>query len=236
MNSLSDIADNLQQEMQVKLQKSDPLDHPGMKGDLSENGWIDWMKDYLPFRYQVTKGKVIDCKGNMSDQIDIIIHDRNFSSPILVQGYPILVPAESVYAVFECKPDVSADNIRYAQEKAESVRKLVRTSANIRHIDGMSKTENKPILAGILTKRVSVKDYETEIIKHNPVDTDPLKRLDLGCSASGYGFFNDGKTLDFLPKDKTLVNFLYKFLTALQSQGSVAGIEYDKYLETINCS
>lgn len=234
MNPLADIAGKLQKEMESKLEKAEPIDHCGMKGDHYENCWISWMEAYLPSRYSVTKGKIIDCEGNMSDQIDVIIYDRVFSSPILVDDGTLMIPAESVYAVFESKSDLSSDNIRYSQNKAKSVRALKRTNAKIHHVCGDSETDNKPILAGILTKKSTIGDYNKEIMKHNPADTDSEMRLDFGCSADGHGFFCDGETIDFLPSSNSLVNFLYRLLTALQKHGSVAAIEYDKYLDTIN--
>lgn len=234
VNPLCDLADKLQKQMAAKLEVAEPIYHSGMRGDSYENCWINWMKTYLPSRYSVTKGKVIDCEGNMSDQIDVIIYDRIFSSPILVEDCPILIPAESVYAVFESKSDLSSGNIRYAQNKAKSVRVLKRTNARIRHIGGESETDNKPILAGILTKKSTIGDYNGEIEKYNPIGSDSEERLDFGCSADGHGFFINDKELDFLPADNSLVNFLYRLLMALQKQGSVAAIEYDRYLDTIN--
>ena len=71
-------------------------------------------------------------------------------------------------------------------------------------------------------------------MKYNPTNADSEIRLDFGCSADGHGFFCDGKTTDFLPSSNSLVNFLYRLLTVLQKQGSVAAIEYDRYLDTIN--
>lgn len=234
MNPLASIAEKLQKEMESKLALAEPVNHSGMKGDSYEDCWISWMRAYLPSRYSVSKGKVIDCEGHMSDQIDVIIYDRIFSSSILVENGITIVPAESVYAVFESKSDLSSENIRYAQNKAKSVRVLERTKAKIRHLCGDSETENKPILAGILTKKSSIADYNGEIMEYNPVSTDPVIKLDFGCSADGHGFFTDSKNIEFLPANNSLVNFLYRLLTALQKQGSVAAIQYDRYLDTIN--
>lgn len=234
MNSLSNVADKLQKQMLAELLMADPIGHRGLKGTACEDVWIAWMGKYLPSRYSITRGQVVDYKGNMSEQIDIIIHDRIFSSPLLVNDAPLLVPAESVYAIFESKSDLSSKNIRYAQNKAESVRLLKRTNANIRHIGGQARTENKPILAGILTKKSTIRDYEKEILNYNPIEMNQNLRLDLGCSANGRGFIIDEEKLEFLPTENTLVNFLYRLLTILQIQGSVAAIEYDKYLNTIN--
>lgn len=46
-------------------------------------------------------------------------------------GAVTIIPAESVYAVFEAKQAANADNLRQAHEKAASVRRLLRLSAPI---------------------------------------------------------------------------------------------------------
>lgn len=58
------------------------------------------------------------------------------------------------YAVFEIKQNLNKDHMEYAQEKAESVRSLIRSSAPIQHAGGQYKP--KPlheILAGVLTTK-----------------------------------------------------------------------------------
>ena len=234
VNALRKTMISLQKQMQATLDSADPIAHPTAKGDVTESGWSSWMKKYLPSRYSVTSGFVIDCNGNLSDQIDIIVYDRIFSSPIFVNGNPVMVPAESVYAVFEVKQDANAEHIKYARNKAASVRRLERTHATIRHVDGKSQTSNKPILAGILTTRTDVEDYPTLVKKYNPTDSSPDELLNFGCSADGHGFLIEDKGTIFLPEENSLVNFLYRLLTKLQLQGSVAAIDYSKYLETMN--
>jgi len=66
-------------------------------------------------------------------------------------GYVLYVPAESVYAVFDVKQDMRRPHIVAAAEKAESVRRLKRTSVPVPFAAGTYKA--KPlfeIVAGIL--------------------------------------------------------------------------------------
>ena len=70
----------LQDQMHGKLSLNRRIIyHPTTKGDASELEWVDMLSTYLPRRYQVDKAFVIDCKGNISEQIDIVIFDRHYS-------------------------------------------------------------------------------------------------------------------------------------------------------------
>lgn len=79
---------------------------------------------------------VIDHKGNVSQQIDIVIYDNWYTPFIFNQNGFKYIPAEGVYAVFEVKPDIGGTsagkhNIVYAGEKVASVRRLMRTSTHM---------------------------------------------------------------------------------------------------------
>ena len=101
------------------------------KGDESELTWIELLNQHLPHRYSAVKGIVIDCNGDESDAIDIIVHDRQYTPIIYNQKGAPYIPAESVYAVLEAKQELDKGLVEYAGEKAESVRKLHCTSAVI---------------------------------------------------------------------------------------------------------
>ena len=70
---------DLQNQMNSKLTTNRRnISHPGTKGDSSEEGWIEWLRTYLPKRYCVDKAFIIDCENNISDQIDIVIYDQQY--------------------------------------------------------------------------------------------------------------------------------------------------------------
>ena len=65
---------NIQDQMIASLNlSSSAVVHSGTKGDATENDWISFFRSYLPSRYKVDKGIVIDSDGNQSQQIDINI-------------------------------------------------------------------------------------------------------------------------------------------------------------------
>ncbi len=122
----------LQNQMIAQLNTNrEFIEHPDSKGDSLENTWIEWLRTYLPNRYCVDKAIVIDSKGQLSHQIDLVIYDQTYTPFVFKQNGIFYIPAEGVYAVFEVKPDLDKGNIIYAGDKIESVRKLFRTSTKI---------------------------------------------------------------------------------------------------------
>src|SRR5215213_6755015 len=79
---------------------SDVHDHPTDLGDATELDWKAAIKDFLPERYQVEKARVLDADDKISEQIDIVIFDRQYC-PLWLKGEGTsqYIPAESVYAV-----------------------------------------------------------------------------------------------------------------------------------------
>jgi len=197
---LGDLFSSLQNQMVAQLSTNrDFIGHPTSKGDSLENTWIEWLRKYLPNRYSVDKAIIIDSLGNLSDQIDLVIYDQQYTPFVLTQNGIHYIPAEGVYAVFEVKPDLqgniqvqgeSISFIEYAGRKIESVRKLKRTSTNI--IDRGKKFDPRPltkIIGGILTSSNEIKKVET--IEAHLKALKGLKAIDMGCAVNYGSFYID---------------------------------------------
>ena len=173
------------------------IKHPTSKGDSLENVWIEWLRKYLPNRYCIDKAIIIDSTGSLSEQIDVVIFDQQYTPFVLTQNGIHYIPAEGVYAVFEVKPDLkgSAESggknlnyIEYAGKKIASVRSLKRTSTNI--IDRGRLQQARPltkIIGGILTSTNSISKEET-VINHL-TNLGKLESMDMGCCID-YGAFH----------------------------------------------
>ena len=150
---LSEILDGLQARLEGELRGNRAaVTHPGARGEASEEDWLRVLKDHLPQRYQADRAFVIDSTGACSEQIDIVIYDRQYSPFLYNQANQRYVPAESVYAVLEVKQDLSREHVLYAGEKARSVRRLRRTSAPIPHAGGAYDPRPLPrIVAGLVS-------------------------------------------------------------------------------------
>ena len=237
--SLEEILSSLHEDVEKRLATArKALQHPGDKGHASEKVWLKLFRNYLPKRYKAKSAHIVDSKGEFSDQIDVVIFDRQYSPLIFEFGGKLILPAESVYAVFECKQTINAENIRYARRKIKTVRRLYRTSSNIPHAGGIhDKKEPVYIWGGILTFDSDWDSVPENIEKHLRFDGQDDK-LDLGCVASR-GYFSsekESKDYDFCEGDKAVTAFLFHFISMLQTSGTVAMIDVKEYAKWLTSS
>ncbi len=231
--SLPELLKSLHEDIESKLtivRKS--FAHPGTKGDGSENVWIELLNTYLPKRYRASNAHVVDSNGNFSEQMDIVVYDRQYSPFVFHYQEQIIIPAESVYAVFEAKQSMDLGMVKYAQKKVESVRKLHRTSLPIPHAGGTHPPKNLiPIIGGILTLESEWKPAfgDSLLNQLNNVQGDGI--LNIGCAAShGYFYYNgDKKEFILLPQKKAATAFLFKLIAILQFSGTVPMIDIQAY-------
>src|SRR5690606_10021100 len=85
----------------ASLKSSQRITHPGDRGEVNEQHFIEFLRRYLPNRYTVEKAIVIDSLGKVSQSIDIVVFDRQYTPTLLDNDKHRYVPAEAVYAVFE---------------------------------------------------------------------------------------------------------------------------------------
>ncbi|MEW6679069.1 MAG: DUF6602 domain-containing protein [Pseudomonadota bacterium] len=126
-----------QECLAASLKSSFRITHNGDRGEVNEQFFIDFLRAYLPNRYTVEKAIVLDSLGQVSHSIDIVVFDRQYTPTLLDNEKHRYVPAEAVYAVFECKPTIDKGYLEYAADKIASVRKLHRTSVDIHHAGGI---------------------------------------------------------------------------------------------------
>lgn len=222
---------NIQQQFERELAAArEVFDHPGMKGDATEGGWISLLTKHLPHRYEVDKAKVIDSEGNVSDQLDIVIYDRHFTPVLYDQHGQRFIPAESVYAVFEAKQELTTANVTYARQKLASVRRLRRTSAPIVHAGGtLAPRALFDILGGILTYQSGFSPPLSEAALtalQMPADHGVLN---LSCVADTAALLWNGRDLRVY-RTHSVGAFYLLLVQQLQAFGTVAPIEYDAYL------
>lgn len=233
--SLSRVLESLHSDIQHRLSTvRKTINHPGTKGDASENIWLSVLRKYLPQRYQAEKAHVVDSKGNFSQQIDVVVFDRQYSPFIFQYEEQTIVPAESVYAVFEAKQSVDASLIAYAQEKVASVRKLHRTSLPIPHAGGTYPAKPLiPILGGILSFESEWKPALGESLEKALNADQGDGRLDIGCvAAHGHLHFDASiKKYAFKTENMPATAFLFKLIAQLQFSGTVPMIDVEAYAQ-----
>lgn len=230
-NQLKKVFIGVQSTLEQALQQAScGINHPGTKGDVHEDSWIELLAKYLPKRYQVDKGIVIDSKGGVSDQIDVVIFDPQYTPLLHVQQNHKYIPVEAVYAVFECKPEINKRYLKYAGDKVASVRQLHRTSIKIKHAGG--EYSAKPlfsIIGGILAAGACWTDGLESASFVGNLPTMDLHQLDCGCALSAGAFKVDDGQLTVKRGDTNLMHFLFNLLASLQTLATVPAIDWQAY-------
>lgn len=234
---LMDLYGSSQTLMLAELQAARANQHGPTSGCTAEQAWIDFLREHLPHRYAIDSAFVIDSYGNTSEQIDIVVFDRQYTPRIQDHKGAMWLPAESVYAVLEVKPRLNAETVKYAADKAASVRRLTRTSRAIKHAGGeFPPVAPPPILAGIIADTNGWKTPPLDILPPL-LDSLPLEaRLDIGCCADGVAFdvlYEGGAVVEASEPEFGLVYFLVKFVERLQTLGTVPAIDFARYVRPL---
>ena len=219
---------------------------------------MKWFQTFLPKRYKAARATIIDSNGAKSKQIDIVLYDAQYSYLAMEQNGILYLPVESVYAVFEVKQEINSDHLKYAGERAESVRRLERTSVSFPTANGEGCNKPKWILAGILARRIEWSDPFGKSFQENLSKLRHKQIVDIGCALdsdpSNSGSFllcheRQGNAVDETQKDsdkpekwvlktsnaeESLVSFFLQLVLQLQKIGTVPAIDLEKYMNVLS--
>ena len=227
-----------QQCLVPKLKASNRITHAGDRGEVNEQHFIDFLRKYLPNRYTVEKAIVLDSEGNVSDSIDIVVFDRQYTPTLLDNDKHRYVPAEAVYAIFECKPTIDKAYLEYAGDKAASVRRLKRTSVDIHHAGGMFPAKKLfDIVAGILAIDVDwAQGFDSDAFRRVHAGLIGDRVIDCGFAAKGASFdiFAEKRAYTFGPTENALAFFAFRLLSRLQSLATVPAVDWTAYANQLS--
>ena len=215
------------------------VQHPGTIGDATELDWRGMFSHFLPRRYGVTKAFVVDVDGGISDQLDIVIHDRQYSPLLFEVGRAHFIPAESVYAAFEVKQHLDKGHLEYAGDKAASVRRLRRTSVGFPTATGVAGARTPPrILAGILALDSAWSPMFgqplTGALDERPAD----EQIDLALALRAGAFeapdpASPSAITACDDPDVALIFFALRLLKRLQDMATVGAMDLDEYTNAV---
>lgn len=96
------------------------------KGGVREQRVRDFLKQFLPKKYGVGRGIIVDRHGTPSLQEDIVIYDQQ-NCPILeLDPYYQVFPCEAVFATVEVKSTLDSEEIKKCINHTAQLRKLDR--------------------------------------------------------------------------------------------------------------
>lgn len=162
------------------------IDHHGIEGEIREIATRECVEPFLTQSYQCGTGKVIDTQQKLSDQIDLVVYHRKVAPPILVNRDLGLFPVECVRYVFEIKSTLTATEIKDANKKFRSVRRL--TSFPKKAADGSIKGGGLPSTV-LFAFSSDISGSEIERYKKHTEDEHPPCTV-LCILGKGYWFYD----------------------------------------------
>lgn len=103
--------------------------HPGELGTGREEVIRQFLRAYLPKRFEVSSGFAFDSRGNVSQQLDIVISNSLICPHFETAGGNRFFPCESVVAVGQVKSSLTtASEFRKALANLESAKSLDRSA------------------------------------------------------------------------------------------------------------
>ncbi len=123
-------------------------------GSEREEGLKAFFQAYLPARYTVSNGEIVDDSGQTSRQCDLVIYDRA-NCPLLLAGKAYRVfPVEPVFAVIEVKSVLTNSELDDAVEKIQSIKRLIRRNGLVAGVIFAYKSGRKKDPIGEIASRL----------------------------------------------------------------------------------
>lgn len=129
---LKEVFDGIGKQMLLDFEKiQSQVKHPGEKGGEREASLRDFLFSYLPSKYGVSNGEIVDVYGEISSQCDLVIYDH-LNCPLLLAGKDYRIfPSEPVFATIEVKSVLTSQELKDAAKKISSVKSLNRSNGPI---------------------------------------------------------------------------------------------------------
>jgi hypothetical protein len=129
---LNKVFDGIGKQMLLDFEEiQSQVRHAGERGGEREASLRTFLQVYLPSKYAVTNGEIVDKLRQTSKQCDLVIYDH-LNCPLLLAGKDYRVfPVEPVLATIEVKSVLSTTELQDASEKIKSVKALDRQNGPI---------------------------------------------------------------------------------------------------------
>lgn len=126
--------------------------HHVTKGTLNEESLRRVLAAFLPKRYELGAGFVIDSFSNRSNQVDIIIYDSVYYSKLFNSFSQVLFPVETVFACIEVKTTLTRSGLTEIGSENKAINQLKHYSNMLRKLSVSQTTSNTMEYSEIITR------------------------------------------------------------------------------------
>jgi hypothetical protein len=100
------------------------VSHPGTRGALAENLLRDAIREFLPQRWAVGTGFIVNEHGDRSNQIDLLMYDQLTMSPIYRDWDLVILSPGTTHVAVEVKSNLDSREIPSAFKNICSVKRI----------------------------------------------------------------------------------------------------------------
>lgn len=100
------------------------VSHPGTRGSLAENLLRELIREFLPQRWAVGTGFIMDAAGARSNQVDVLVYDQLTNSPVYRDGDLVILSPKTVRVAVEVKSVLDSEQIPLAYSNLSSVKRV----------------------------------------------------------------------------------------------------------------
>jgi len=129
----------------------------------------DSLVSLIPKDFEVTSGFVIDANGGITPQIDLLVHQRDALSPLLLTGKAALLPVETFRFGIEVKSTVTRKDFDQVKVQANSLGDLWYSAwipaihPSTKNVTLKFKKEPPPFLLVAFTSQLSTQNLKDEL-------------------------------------------------------------------------
>ena len=120
------ISERLDSRLREARSRGRVIDHNLEHGLGVENVVRELFREYLPLRFGIAKGKIVNSDGLLSPHCDLVIYDQHNCAPLFVDDNAnVILPAEAIYAVVEIKSQTNSTLLRRSFNNLQTVAEVV---------------------------------------------------------------------------------------------------------------
>lgn len=110
-------------DLAAAFKKTAGFKHAQTKGNERELPVREFLEQNLPASYAAVGGEIVDVRGQMSPQMDVIVYNR-MKNPAFVSGASHILPAEAPLVTFEVKSTLTAEELKKSYRAAHTLKDL----------------------------------------------------------------------------------------------------------------
>lgn len=118
-------------KLRAEFDELSVVPHSAVKGHEAEELIRSFLTDHIPKRFSVGSGFIIDPKGMVSPQTDVIIYDA-YNCPVYrASDEASIFPSSNVAVVIEVKSNLTKETLTDAWDKVEKIKSMSKHQANV---------------------------------------------------------------------------------------------------------